>query len=103
VDAVLFIVEVKTKLGQRDSYVAQAQTHRINVLANEPECDRYDIFVPDDDENTVFLYEVYADMNAVETHFNTAYMKTYGEATASLVKDRNIRRYSLANESIPGK
>ena len=102
-NAILFIVEVKTELGQRDSYVAQAQTHRINVLANEPECDRYDIFVPDDDENTVFLYEVYADMNAVETHLCTIYMKTYGEATASLVKDRNITRYSLANESIPGK
>ena len=102
-NAILFIVEVKTELGQRNSYVAQAQTHRINVLANEPGCDRYDIFVPDDDENTVFLYEVYADMNAVETHLSTTYMKTYGEATASLVKDRNITRYSLANESIPGK
>ena len=101
--AFLFIVEVMTEPGQRDSYLAEAQAHRKNVLSNEPKCERYDIYVPEDDENKVFLYEAYADMAAVEHHRSTDYMKTYGEATASLVKDRNITRYSLANESIPAK
>jgi (4S)-4-hydroxy-5-phosphonooxypentane-2,3-dione isomerase len=95
--AVVLFVELEIAPGRRDDFVARARQHRENVLKNEPDCDRFDVSVPDDDENVVRLYEVYADQAAVDHHMATSYMAAYREDTGGWVTDRKITKALLLN------
>ena len=61
------VVELELKTGQKDAFLARARQHRETVLANEAGCHRFDLLTPEEDGDTVFLYEVYADQAALET------------------------------------
>ena len=96
--AIVLFVELDIEPGQREAFIARARTHRDNVLANEPGCQRFDISVPDDDDNAVRLYEVYADQAAFEHHMGTDYMAAYREDTGPMVAGRARAQAVLANE-----
>lgn len=95
--AVVLFVELEIEPGQRDNYVARARQHRDNVMKNEPNCHRFDISVPDDNDTVVRLYEVYADQAAFEHHMQTPYMQEYREDTGPWIKERKLSRCTLAN------
>ena len=95
--AIALIVELKFAAGQRDRYLARARTHRENVIANERGCQRFDVVVPDDAEDTVYLYEVYADEAALETHMNTSYMQEYRADTGPMIAERKLTRCTMAS------
>ncbi len=95
--AIVLFVELEIVAGRRDEFVARARTHRDNVLANEPGCERFDLSVPDDDANVVRLYEVYVDLAAFDHHMETDYMKAYREDTGPMVASRALTRAILAN------
>lgn len=96
--AIVLLVELKTAPGQRDRYVARAREHRGNVIANEPGCQRFDIAIPDEGDDRVYLYEVYTDEAALETHMNTEYMQQYRADTGPMIAERAINRCALTND-----
>ncbi len=96
--AVVLFVELEIVPGHRDDFVARGRRHRDNVLKNEPDCQRFDISVPDDAENMIRLYEVYADQAAVDHHMGTSYMAAYREDTGDWVAGRKITKAVLQNE-----
>lgn len=96
--AVVLFVELKIAPGQRDNFVARAREHRNNVLKYEAACQRFDISVADDSDDTVRLYEVYDDEAAFDHHMNTPYMQEYRADTGEWVADRNLSKCTLANE-----
>ncbi len=85
---VALFVELEIAPGRKDDFLTRARKHRINVLNNEPGCQRFDLLSPEDGADIVFLYEVYADKDALETHFNTPYMKEYLDDTGPMIADR---------------
>ncbi len=89
--------EQELKPGQKDAFLARARKHRDTVLAKEAGCERFDLLTPEEAGDTVFLYEVYADRNALDAHFETPYMKQYLEDTGPLVASRLRRLCTLAN------
>lgn len=95
--SIVLFVELEIAPGKRDAFVARAQEHRGNVLKNEAGCERFDISVPDDTENTVRLYEVYTDQAAFNLHMETDYMKAYREDTGSMVANRSLAKAVLQN------
>lgn len=95
--AVVLFVELTLHRGKRAAYVARAQRHREKVLAQEPGCEAFDILVPDEADDTVFLHEVYADEAALEHHANTPYMQAYREDTAPMVVERKRTRCARQN------
>ena len=96
--AIALVVEIETVPGRKDAFLARALEHRDNVLANERGCLRFDIVASDEAAETVFLYEVYADEAALETHFNTPYMKEYLEDTKPMIAQRTRNRGTLAHD-----
>lgn len=92
--AIALVVELETAAGQRDAFVSRVLEHRDNVLANEPGCLRFDVTASVEQEDKVFLYEVYADDAALETHGNTDYMKRYLDDTGPMIarRQRNLCR-----------
>lgn len=95
--AIVLFVELKLVPGARGKFLARARRHREKVLENEPDCHRFDLLAPQDDDDTVFLCEVYSDAAALETHLNTAYMKQYRADTGAMVAERKRTLCDLAN------
>ena len=92
---IVLFVELEIVAGRRDDFVARARQHRDNVLKNEPDCQRFDISVPDDTENVVRLYEVYADQAAFDHHMGTPYMAEYRADTGDMVVNRVLTKSVL--------
>lgn len=96
--AIALVVEIELAPGQKHAFLARALEHRDNVLANEPGCLRFDLMTSDEDDARAFLYEVYADEAALETHFETPYMKQYLEDTGPMIAGRKRNRCTLAHD-----
>lgn len=92
------LVELRVNPGQKEVFLARAREHRDNVLTNEPGCRRFDLLTPQDAGEAVYLYEVYADQDALDAHFETPYMKRYLEDTAPMLAGRKRTLCTLANE-----
>ncbi len=94
---VVLMVELEIEQGQRERFLARALTHRKNVLKHEPGCQGFDILVPREAADRVFLYEVYADQEAVEAHMSTSYMQEYLADTGPMIAGRKRSFCALAN------
>ena len=66
--SLVLLVELTINAGRMDAFLARAREHRSNVLSHEPDCKGFELLVPTEDGDTVFLYEVYADDAALEAH-----------------------------------
>ena len=96
--AVVLFVEIDTVAGQKDAFLTRVREHRANVRKNEPGCQCFDISVPDDGDDKVRLYEVYADQAAFDLHMETNHMKEYRADTGLMVAGRVITKAALAND-----
>ncbi len=94
----VLLVELTITAGQMDAFLARARTHRRNVLNNEPGCKGFELLVPTEGGDTVFLYEVYADQAAIDHHMQTPYMKEYMADTGPMIAGRNRKLCTLASE-----
>lgn len=95
--AVVLVVELEIAKGQVERFLARALAHRETVLKNEPECQRFDVLTPADGGDTVFLYEIYADEQAMEAHMATSYMQEYLSDTGPMITNRKRTLCVLAN------
>ena len=96
--SVVLFVNLKIVEGEIDAFIKRAREHRERVLASEPDCKSFDISIPEDDENTANLYEVYADEAAFQHHLETPYMKAYMEDTKSMIESRERTKARLKND-----
>lgn len=96
--ALALVVELKVVAGQRDALLARTLTLRETVKRNELGCQRFDVLVSEDEPDKLFLYEVYANRSALETHFSTSYVKHYLEETKAMVAERKLDLCSLAHD-----
>lgn len=94
-DAVCLLVTLTCKPGRRPTYLERVRQHAATCLAEEPGCLRFDILVPDDDDNIVFLYEVYADDAAIESHLRTDRMTQYMQEVEPLLAERRRRKCAV--------
>jgi autoinducer 2-degrading protein len=66
----------------------------------EPGCERFDVLVPKDSSNQVFLYEIYTDKAAFGEHLKAQHFLDFNVASARLVKDKKIVEYNLENDAV---
>jgi quinol monooxygenase YgiN len=66
------VATIKTIPGKRDEYLAVLKAHGKRCLATEPGTLQFEILVPEEEADTVMLYEVYASPEAFQTHWNGA-------------------------------
>jgi (4S)-4-hydroxy-5-phosphonooxypentane-2,3-dione isomerase len=73
------------------------------AAVTEPGCREFNISVLAKDPNHVFLYEVYENEAALNTHRATDHFKKYAAATANMVTGRNVRAMSLIAFNAKGR
>lgn len=81
--------------GQMDAFLALLIAHRDRCLKDEPGTLRFDVLRPRNEENSVLLYEVYADDAAFQGHWNGAHVARMRSETAGMVTKLTGIRCSL--------
>ena len=94
----VLLVELTLVVGQKDAFLTRAREHRNNVLSKEPGCKAFELLVPTDGSETVFLYEAYVDQAAIDHHMGTPYMKEYMADTGPMIALRNRTLCIVASE-----
>ena len=92
------VVEFKMKPGTRDAFVERVRAHSETCLDREPGCLQFDVLVPTDGSDRVFLYELYANQAALEAHAATAHMAAYRKDTDPMVVERIRTTCALVND-----
>ena len=66
--------------------------------ADEPGCRRFDVLVPTDSGDKVFLYEIYDDRAAFDAHLKTRHFEVFNRESEALVMSKTVAQYNLACE-----
>jgi (4S)-4-hydroxy-5-phosphonooxypentane-2,3-dione isomerase len=86
-------VDIDVVPGQIDNYLAALKEDGAATV-HEPVCHEFNITVSQKDPNHVFIFEVYDDDAALNTHRQADYFKKYMETTKDMVAKRNVRPLS---------
>ena len=89
-------VDFELQSGAAERFMPLMLSNAKASLNDEPGCLQFDVLVPEDKTDTVFLYEVYQDAEAFEQHLQTAHFLTFKAAISELVKTQIVHRYQYA-------
>lgn len=95
---VALVVEFTIASGQLDRFLDRVGRHADTCLAKEKGCLRFDILVPHDASDRVYLYELYADQAAVDTHLASEHMAEYLADTKDMIAERKRVPCTLFND-----
>ena len=89
------VVKLTIQEGKMEEFLGIVRAHGARSLELEPGCLRFDVLRPRESPDTVFLYEVYSDDEALQTHWDSDRMAAYRERTRELITAREASRCSL--------
>lgn len=78
-------VTIKVKPGKMEEFVEASLGDARGSVGDEPGCYRFDVLQDPSDPNTAYLYEIYADDAARESHRTMAHYLKWRESVADLV------------------
>ena len=84
------LVRYTVKSGKMDEFLAILRRHIANTKAKEPGCVQFDILIPHQGKDFVYLYEVYADEDAFRLHNASDHLMKYKVETDALLSERTI-------------
>ena len=89
------VVKLTIEHGKMEEFLAIVRAHGAKSLELEPGCLRFDVLRPADAPDTVFLYEVYSDDEALQAHWDCERMAAYRERTGHMIAGREPSRCTL--------
>lgn len=87
----VILVKYSVKPGVLKELLACLEEHIRKTRETEPGCLRFDVLVPDDEDNEIWLHEVYADEEAFKRHNASEQLAAYRKQSAPLLSERIIR------------
>jgi quinol monooxygenase YgiN len=78
------VATIKTVPGKRDEYLTFLKAHGKRCLATEPGTLQFEIMVPQEEADTIMLYELYASPEAFQTHWNGASIQQMRQEAGAL-------------------
>ena len=78
------VATIKTVPGKRSEYLTHLKAHAQRCLATEPGTLKFEILVPQKEDDTIMLYEVYASPEAFEAHWTGPSMQQAKQDTIPL-------------------
>lgn len=91
----MFVVTVEFVIApaHRDEFRVAMNHQAATSFADEPGCHQFDVAVSPDDENVIFLYELYADEGAFQVHLESAHFKAFDATVAPWVTSKTVKTY----------
>ena len=78
-----FLITIDIKPERKESFIKGLLDNARSSAENEPGCLRFDVLQDDENSNRIYLYEVYRDAAAIESHSQTPHLRRWH----SIVKD----------------
>ena len=88
-------VEIPVHPQHRDNFEAELKDHAAKTLSEEAGCLQFDTHCSLEDPNLFFIYEVYADDDAITAQRAYPQLAYYREATADMVIERRVKEWSV--------
>jgi quinol monooxygenase YgiN len=85
------IVEFKLHADRASEFVALVRENARTSIQVEQGCRQFDVCHDPDDSTYVFLYELYGDRAAFETHLATEHFKAFDRISGPMVLDKKVR------------
>lgn len=93
-------VEFTIRPGSADPFLKRLAVQAAESL-REPGCSQFDVCVDPSDEHRIFLYEVYSDREAFDTHLASAHFRDFDAATRPWVGSKTVAQWRLMRELRP--
>jgi quinol monooxygenase YgiN len=77
----IIISPIQIKAGYKDRYVKELVEVAHASVANEPGCFRLDVIQDAGDSNRVWVYEIFKDQSALDTHMKLPFFLKFLDAT----------------------
>ena len=88
------VVTFQIKPGRMEDFMPLMLQNAATSLAIEPGCHQFDVATDPARPDEVFLYEIYADRAAFETHLAAAHFKTFDGLAGEMIADKAIKTYA---------
>lgn len=79
------LAEFEVEPSRREEFVQGVLANRRDTLATEQGCRKYEVCIPHDREDRVFVVEFYDDKDAFDAHHATAHWKRWHDTVAHLI------------------
>ena len=96
-------VDFTVKPGAMAAFRNLIDRNARDSCAGEPGCRRFDVLVPTDSGDKVFLYEIYDDRAAFDAHLKTPHFEVFNRESEALVISKKVAQYNLACEGSQGR
>ena len=87
-------VDIDVMPGQIETYLAAIKEVGAATIKTEPGCSEFDITVSQKDPNHLFIFEVYDNAAAFDTHLKTDHYKKYAMTAKDTVAKREVHPLS---------
>jgi quinol monooxygenase YgiN len=84
VSKLAIIATIETVPGKREEYLKHLKAHGQRCLANEPGTLKFEILTPQNEADTIMLYEVYASPEAFDAHWTGPSLQQVKQDAAGL-------------------
>ncbi len=91
-------VDFTLKPGAMAAFRKLIDRNARDSCADEPGCRRFDVLVPTEPSDRVFLYEIYDDRAAFDVHLKTPHFDVFNRESEALVISKTVAQYNLACE-----
>ena len=91
-------VDFTLKPGALASFRKLIEKNAQDSCVHEPGCRRFDVLVPIDTGDKVFLYEIYDNRAAFDAHLKTPHFDIFNRESEALVLTKNVAQYTLVCE-----
>lgn len=98
----MYVVTVKFLINEGDmslfmpAMLKQAQ----DSLNSEENCTYFDVAISEDDENLVFLYEIYNSKRDFEYHLTTEHFISFADKVSPWVSSKKVEAFQLQKSRI---
>jgi quinol monooxygenase YgiN len=91
-------VDFTLKPGAMASFRKLIDKNAEDSCAHEPGCQRFDVLIPNEPGDKVFLYEIYDDRAAFDVHLKTPHFDVFNRESEAFVLRKNVVQYTLVCE-----
>lgn len=95
----MFVVTVEFSIKPEciETFMVEMLQNARTSLETELGCHRFDVCQGEHDRSKVFLYEVYLDKNAFETHLASAHFLIFDKTVAPMVNLKIVGSWTLGS------
>ena len=91
-------VDFTLKPGALASFRRLIDKNAVDSCIRELGCQRFDVLVPNESGDKVFLYEIYDDRAAFDAHLKTPHFDVFNRESEPLVLTKNVIQYTVVCE-----